>query len=72
MMALENPMFARPDPTIAFPATLFAGKRFAVVGLGLNGLPAAHALRAMGADIIAWDDSAAALATAATGQSELT
>jgi UDP-N-acetylmuramoylalanine--D-glutamate ligase len=39
-----------------FPSTLFSGQRFAVVGLGKNGLPAAHALRAMGADVIAWDD----------------
>ena len=31
-----------------FPNTLFAGQRFAVVGLGKNGLPAAHALTAMG------------------------
>ncbi len=40
-----------------FPPTLFAGKRFAVVGLGANGLPAANALRAMGATVEAWDDS---------------
>ena len=39
-----------------FPATLFAGQRFAVVGLGKNGLPAARALAAMGADVVAWDD----------------
>ena len=43
----------------AFPATLFSGKRFAVVGLGKNGLPAALALQAMGADVVAWDDNAA-------------
>jgi UDP-N-acetylmuramoylalanine--D-glutamate ligase len=47
-----------------FPATLFSGKRFAVVGLGKNGLPAAHALRAMGAEVVAWDDNAASRATA--------
>ncbi|MDE2197768.1 MAG: UDP-N-acetylmuramoyl-L-alanine--D-glutamate ligase [Rhodospirillales bacterium] len=41
-----------------FPATIFAGQRFAVVGLGRNGLPAARALRAMGADVVAWDDRA--------------
>jgi UDP-N-acetylmuramoylalanine--D-glutamate ligase len=41
----------------AFPATLFAGKRFAVLGLGRNGLPAARALAAMGADVVAWDDN---------------
>jgi UDP-N-acetylmuramoylalanine--D-glutamate ligase len=48
----------------AFPSSLFSGKRFAVVGLGKNGLPAARALRAMGADIVAWDDNAAARAAA--------
>jgi len=40
-----------------FPDKLFAGQRFAVVGLGKNGLPAAHALTAMGAEVIAWDDT---------------
>ena len=39
-----------------FPRTLFAGGRYAVVGLGKNGLPAAHALRALGAEVVAWDD----------------
>jgi UDP-N-acetylmuramoylalanine--D-glutamate ligase len=39
-----------------FPSTLFSGRRFAVVGLGKNGLPAAHALQAMGAEVAAWDD----------------
>jgi UDP-N-acetylmuramoylalanine--D-glutamate ligase len=48
----------------AFPADLFAGKRFCVVGLGKNGLPAAHALAAMGAEVDAWDDSDAARAAA--------
>jgi UDP-N-acetylmuramoylalanine--D-glutamate ligase len=43
-----------------FPATLFAGRRFAVVGLGKNGLPAAQALIAMGAEVVAWDDRATA------------
>ncbi|MGE0223957.1 MAG: UDP-N-acetylmuramoyl-L-alanine--D-glutamate ligase [Acetobacteraceae bacterium] len=43
-----------------FPPNLFAGKRFAVVGLGRNGLPAAQALSAMGAAVLAWDDSEAA------------
>ena len=38
----------------------FAGERFAVVGLGRNGLPAARALAAMGAEVIAWDDDEAA------------
>jgi UDP-N-acetylmuramoylalanine--D-glutamate ligase len=40
----------------AFPKDLFAGRRFAVLGLGRNGLPAARALAAMGADVTAWDD----------------
>jgi UDP-N-acetylmuramoylalanine--D-glutamate ligase len=43
-----------------FASDLFAGKRFAVVGLGRNGLPAAHALAAMGAEVTAWDDLPAA------------
>ena len=43
-----------------FAPTLFGGRRFAVVGLGKNGLPAALGLRAMGADVVAWDDNAAA------------
>ena len=47
-----------------FPNNLFAGQRFAVVGLGKNGLPAAHALTAMGAEILAWDDSALSRAAA--------
>jgi UDP-N-acetylmuramoylalanine--D-glutamate ligase len=38
---------------------VFAGARFAVLGLGENGLPAAEALRAMGAEVIAWDDDPA-------------
>ncbi|HET8996917.1 MAG TPA: Mur ligase family protein, partial [Acetobacteraceae bacterium] len=41
----------------SFPSDLFAGQRFAVVGLGKNGLPAAQALAAMGAGVAAWDDS---------------
>ena len=48
-----------------FPPTIFAGKRFAVTGLGANGLPAANALRAMGATVEVWDDSEAARAGAA-------
>jgi UDP-N-acetylmuramoylalanine--D-glutamate ligase len=49
----------------AFSTTLFSGRRFAVVGLGKNGLPAALRLRAMGAEVVAWDDSAAVRASAA-------
>jgi UDP-N-acetylmuramoylalanine--D-glutamate ligase len=47
-----------------FPTSLFGGKRFAVVGLGRNGLPAARALLAMGAEVLAWDDTEAAHAAA--------
>ena len=50
---------------MSFPAHIFAGSRFAVVGLGRNGLPAARALRAMGAEVTAWDDKDAARAQAA-------
>ncbi len=35
-----------------------------MVGLGRNGLPAAQALRAMGAEVLAWDDTPAARAQA--------
>jgi UDP-N-acetylmuramoylalanine--D-glutamate ligase len=49
-----------------FSDTLFSGKRFAVVGLGKNGLPAAQRLRAMGAEVVAWDDNPTARA-AVTG-----
>jgi len=48
-----------------FPPTLFQGQRFAVVGLGRNGLPAARALVAMGADVTVWDDKEPARAAAA-------
>ncbi len=43
-----------------FPSDVFAGQKFAVMGLGRNGLPAARALRAMGAEVLAWDDASAA------------
>ncbi len=42
---------------MSWPPHLFAGRRFAVVGLGRNGLPAANALAAMGASVTAWDDN---------------
>ncbi|MGH7153317.1 MAG: UDP-N-acetylmuramoyl-L-alanine--D-glutamate ligase [Acetobacteraceae bacterium] len=42
-----------------FPTDLFAGSRFAVLGLGRNGAPAACALASMGAEVVAWDDDAA-------------
>ncbi len=41
---------------MSWSPTLFAGKRFAVVGLGRNGLPAARTLMAMGAQVTVWDD----------------
>ncbi|MDE2514515.1 MAG: UDP-N-acetylmuramoyl-L-alanine--D-glutamate ligase [Rhodospirillales bacterium] len=47
-----------------FPPTLFAGERFAVVGLGRAGLAAARRLAAMGAAIRVWDDRAEARAAA--------
>ncbi len=47
-----------------FAPDLFAGCRFAVVGLGRNGLPVARALLAMGADVVAWDDRPEARAAA--------
>jgi UDP-N-acetylmuramoylalanine--D-glutamate ligase len=47
-----------------FPTNLFAGKRFAILGLGRNGLPVARALRGMGAETTLWDDGAVARAAA--------
>ena len=47
-----------------FSPALFSGKRFAVVGLGKSGLPVAQGLRAMGADVVAWDDNPAAVQAA--------
>ncbi len=46
-------------------APVFAGMRFAVLGLGKAGLPAACALRDMGAQVFVWDDAAGARAAAA-------
>jgi UDP-N-acetylmuramoylalanine--D-glutamate ligase len=43
-----------------FSPTVFAGRRYAVLGLGRNGLAAAHALAAMGAAVTVWDDKPAA------------
>lgn len=37
---------------------VFKTRRYAVVGLGKAGLPAAHALRALGAEVFVWDDYA--------------
>ncbi len=47
-----------------FPPGLFAGSRFAVLGLGRNGLAVARALLAMGAEVTVWDDAPAARAAA--------
>lgn len=43
-----------------FPSDIFVGQRFAVLGLGRAGLPAARALVAMGAEVTVWDDIASA------------
>ncbi len=40
-----------------FPAKLFAGRRYQILGLGKNGLPVALRLRAMGAEVAVWDDN---------------
>ena len=49
---------------LPWPAGLMAGRRYAVAGLGRNGLPAARALAAMGAEVRVWDDQAEARALA--------
>jgi UDP-N-acetylmuramoylalanine--D-glutamate ligase len=41
-------------------ARVFRGKRFAVLGLGKAGMPAALALRELGAEVFVWDDGEAA------------
>ena len=41
---------------MTWPSTLFRGRRYAVLGLGRNGLPVARTLLAMGAEVVAWDD----------------
>jgi UDP-N-acetylmuramoylalanine--D-glutamate ligase len=46
------------------PVHSFAGQRVALFGLGGSGLASAQALRAGGADVIAFDDSAASVAKA--------
>jgi UDP-N-acetylmuramoylalanine--D-glutamate ligase len=45
--------------------SIFAGRRYAVVGLGKAGLPAAERLRDFGAEVFVWDDSAPSRAAAA-------
>jgi UDP-N-acetylmuramoylalanine--D-glutamate ligase len=36
---------------------VFAGERYAVVGLGRNGVPVARALASLGAEVAVWDDN---------------
>ncbi len=43
------------------PLTSFSGRRVALFGLGASGLASASALRAGGADVIAWDDTEASV-----------
>ena len=50
---------------MTFPSHVFEGSRFAILGLGRNGLPVARSLRAMGAETVLWDDSAPARDAAA-------
>jgi UDP-N-acetylmuramoylalanine--D-glutamate ligase len=45
--------------------SVFSGKRFAVVGLGKAGLPAATRLRELGAEVFVWDDNEASRKAAA-------
>lgn len=47
------------------PVRGYGGHRVAVLGLGRSGLPSARALRAGGAEVIAWDDGQAARDAAA-------
>ena len=46
------------------PVKGFEGRKVAVLGLGRSGMATVHALRAGGADVLAWDDSAEARAAA--------
>jgi UDP-N-acetylmuramoylalanine--D-glutamate ligase len=48
------------------PVTAFANRKIAVLGLGKSGLAAALALAAGGAEVMAWDDSEASRAKAAS------
>ncbi|MFC4170021.1 UDP-N-acetylmuramoyl-L-alanine--D-glutamate ligase [Teichococcus aestuarii] len=49
-----------PAPSPAAIFAPFAGQRIAVVGLGRAGLPSARRLMGWGAEILCWDDGAAA------------
>jgi UDP-N-acetylmuramoylalanine--D-glutamate ligase len=46
------------------PVRGYDGHKVAVLGLGRSGRPAISALRAGGAEVVAWDDGEAARATA--------
>ncbi|EIZ84936.1 UDP-N-acetylmuramoyl-L-alanyl-D-glutamate synthetase [Methylobacterium sp. GXF4] len=46
------------------PVTVFAGQKVALFGLGGSGLTTANALKAGGAEVIAWDDNADSVARA--------
>ncbi len=46
------------------PVTVFAGQKVALFGLGGSGLATATALKAGGAEVIAWDDNADSVARA--------
>jgi UDP-N-acetylmuramoylalanine--D-glutamate ligase len=48
-----------------FPPDLFAGSRFAVLGLGRNGAAVVSALLGMGAEVQAWDDKSSGSGLAA-------
>jgi UDP-N-acetylmuramoylalanine--D-glutamate ligase len=50
---------------MTYPTDIFRGSRFAILGLGRNGLAAARSLRAMGAETVLWDDGVAARDAAA-------
>ena len=49
---------------MSFSSDILRGERFAVLGLGRAGLPAARALVAMGAEVTVWDDKPEARAQA--------
>ena len=50
--------------TLPFPPLPFTGRRYAVVGLGRNGMAAAAELARLGAEVLAWDDKPDARAAA--------
>ena len=48
------------------PVTTFAGRKVALFGLGGSGLATAHALKAGGAEVTAWDDNPDSVSSAAS------